>query len=215
LQTKLEKLTAQKNAIEQKKQALLIERLTVEMEMNQEKVVILEAIIEMSTGVIKRKGSELEMLNSRIKEVHNLKLGYEDEIAASNKKITRIANSKDSKREKDSQTKKAKKALDIAKSKEQDVDSLLNVILKKREISTNKIQHLLGLYSQGPEAEAWKEAAKALKLEKIYQEIAGNTENTLSDIVQEKIAIFLVFHSQCLELWLLHLIHFLNGVLFL
>jgi hypothetical protein len=30
------------------------------MEMNQEKVVILEAIIEMSTGVIKRKGSELE-----------------------------------------------------------------------------------------------------------------------------------------------------------
>jgi uncharacterized protein (DUF3084 family) len=35
LQTKLEKLTAQKNAIEQKKQALLIEQLTIEMEMNQ------------------------------------------------------------------------------------------------------------------------------------------------------------------------------------
>jgi hypothetical protein len=43
-------------------------------------------------------------------------------LSSSNKKITRIANSKDSKRKKDSQTKKAKKALDIAKSKEQDVD---------------------------------------------------------------------------------------------
>jgi hypothetical protein len=49
LQTKLEKLTAQKNAIEQKKQALLIEQLTIEMEMNQERLMKLE-ITTLPTG---------------------------------------------------------------------------------------------------------------------------------------------------------------------
>jgi hypothetical protein len=53
LQTKLEKLTAQKNAIEQKKQALLIEQLTIEMEMNQERLMKLEIIIDMALKVIK------------------------------------------------------------------------------------------------------------------------------------------------------------------
>jgi hypothetical protein len=52
LQTKLEKLTAQKNAIEQKKQALLIERLTIEMEMSQERLMKLETIIDMALKVI-------------------------------------------------------------------------------------------------------------------------------------------------------------------
>jgi flagellar biosynthesis chaperone FliJ len=88
LQTKLDKLTAQKNAIEQKKKALLIERMTVEMEMTQERIAKLEVIIDVATKAINRKKSELDALNIKIKKVQSLQLRYKNEVAALNKKIT-------------------------------------------------------------------------------------------------------------------------------
>ncbi|CAC9988867.1 hypothetical protein, partial [uncultured Gammaproteobacteria bacterium] len=189
LQTKLDKLTAQKNAIEQKKQALLIERMTVEMEMTQEKIAKLEVIIDIAIKAINRKKYELDALNIKIKKVQSLQLRYKNEVATLNKKITQIAQSQKPKRKKDLLTEDAKKDLHIAKSKEQNINSMLGLILQDKEIVISKTQKLLALDSQGSVAEIGEERDKALELEKTYQKITGNTENSLFDMVQEKIAI--------------------------
>jgi hypothetical protein len=85
--------------------------------------------------------------------------------------------------------KNAKKDLDIAKIKEQNINSMLGLISKDKEVVLSKAQKLLALDSQETVAEIGEERDKALELEKTYQEITDNTENSLFDIAQEKIAI--------------------------
>jgi hypothetical protein len=72
----------------------------------------------------------LDALNIKIKKVQSLQLRYKNEVAALNKKITQITQSQKSKREKDLLIKNAKKDLDIAKIKEQNINSMLGLISK-------------------------------------------------------------------------------------
>jgi hypothetical protein len=111
--------------------------------------------------------------------VQSLQLRYKNEVAALNKKITQITQSQKSKGEKDLLIKNAKKDLDIAKIKEQNINSMLGLISKDKEVVLSKAQKLLALDSQETMAEIGEERDKALELEKTYQEITDNTENSL------------------------------------
>jgi hypothetical protein len=113
------------------------------MEMNQERLMKLEAIIDMALKVIIRKNNELDELNSKIEVVQNLKLRYQNEITTFNKIIIRIAESKDSKRQKYLQTKRRKKPLANAMKKKQNIDSTLHSILEKKKNLLDKLTELL------------------------------------------------------------------------
>jgi hypothetical protein len=65
-------------------------------------------------------------------------------LSVLNKKITQITQSQKSKREKDLLIKNAKKDLDIAKIKEQNINSMLGLISKDKEVVLS-----LGYIKQG------------------------------------------------------------------
>ncbi|WP_202783911.1 hypothetical protein, partial [Bathymodiolus thermophilus thioautotrophic gill symbiont] len=187
LQTMLGDLTAEKNAIEQKKQALLMEQLITNMQMNQVKQIELEVVENVSAETVKSRTSELNELEIRIENTHNVKQGYTDEVNRENKKINRL------KRSNPKEALKMKKVLDLAKIKEKDVDLMLNTMLEDKEVLINKLNVLTGVETRNQLKEL-REIVKqeALKLEKDFQKITSDTaldtEKTLFRLVQDKIA---------------------------
>ncbi len=187
LQTMLGDLTAEKNAIEQKKQALLMEQLITNTQMNQVKQIELEVVENVSAETVKSRTSELNELEIRIENTHNVKQGYTDEVNRENKKINRL------KRSNPKEALKMKKVLDLAKIKEKDVDLMLNTMLEDKEVLINKLNVLTGVETRNQLKEL-REIVKqeALKLEKDFQKITSDTaldtEKTLFRLVQDKIA---------------------------
>jgi hypothetical protein len=186
-QTRLDELTAKKNAIDQKKRALLMERLIVTMEMNQARQMKLELLRDTSIKSTKRRKNELKALDIRIKEVRDLKLRYMNEATLANRNIIRFTRQHNRKK-----LRKAQEDLDIVKSKEKDIDSMLVTMLEDREFLISRLERLAELDSN----EKMKKIKEVVNeetrtLEKDFQEIRGNkaqdTEDTLSKKAQKAI----------------------------
>ncbi|WP_195910132.1 hypothetical protein, partial [Bathymodiolus azoricus thioautotrophic gill symbiont] len=196
LQTTLDQLTAEKNAIEQEIHALSIERLAVEMTMNQDQQVRTEAIVSMSEEEVKRINSRLKVLETKLKATHNLKQGYVSRISAVNKAITKLRSQslqgKGKSRYARAQLERNNKDLDLAKSQAKKIDKIFDSLLDDKESLTEELEVTIGFIDQeGSDKELEKFKQEALKLEKDFQEIRGNkaqdTEDTLSKKAQKAI----------------------------